>query len=259
MKESRLRVSAPSVAVVVGVFVGATLSAQQAGPAARVQAAPSTPEAYGVSALNVYSVSGTSMVPEYSFMEYAADSGDRRITLNGTGTFVASVVIPSGAFVTGIQLEACDTNAAAEVYLALRRCPTAGGAASCTTIASVTTGTVATFQCGLYLSTTSIVTPTIDHDNFRYDLWAVLTSSTGISLGAARISWRRQVSPAPAFASFADVPVGHPFHRFVQALFASGITGGCGGGNYCPDAPLTRGQMAVFLAGALGLHWPNKM
>ena len=28
-------------------------------------------------------------------------------------------------------------------------------------------------------------------------------------------------------------------------------------GNYCPDAPLTRGQMAVFLSKALGLHWPE--
>ena len=26
-----------------------------------------------------------------------------------------------------------------------------------------------------------------------------------------------------------------------------GITGGCGGGNYCPDTPVTRAQMAVFL------------
>jgi hypothetical protein len=26
---------------------------------------------------------------------------------------------------------------------------------------------------------------------------------------------------------------------------------------YCPDNPVTRGQMAVFLATALGLHWKN--
>jgi S-layer homology domain len=68
---------------------------------------------------------------------------------------------------------------------------------------------------------------------------------------------RLQVSPAPATATFADVPVGDPFHRFVEALVAAGITAGCGGGNYCPNAPITRGQMAVFLAAALGLHWPN--
>ena len=36
----------------------------------------------------------------------------------------------------------------------------------------------------------------------------------------------------------------------------SGITGGCGAGNYCPNQPLTRGQMAVFLAKGLGLSWP---
>jgi hypothetical protein len=33
------------------------------------------------------------------------------------------------------------------------------------------------------------------------------------------------------------------------------FTAGCGGGNYCPDAPLTRGQMAAFLSKALGLHF----
>jgi hypothetical protein len=42
---------------------------------------------------------------------------------------------------------------------------------------------------------------------------------------------------------------------FVQALVDAGITSGCGGGNFCPEAPLTRGQMAVFLAIGLGLHF----
>ena len=68
---------------------------------------------------------------------------------------------------------------------------------------------------------------------------------------------QRTVSPAPGTASFADVPVDDPLHKFVEALVSAGITGGCGGGNYCPNAPITRGQMAVFLASALGLHWPN--
>ena len=71
-----------------------------------------------------------------------------------------------------------------------------------------------------------------------------------------RVQWARQVSPAPALATFGDVPIVHPFFQFVEALAASGITAGCGGGNYCPDAPLTRGQMAVFLSIALGLYFP---
>jgi S-layer homology domain len=74
--------------------------------------------------------------------------------------------------------------------------------------------------------------------------------------GGVGVFWRRQVSPPPAAASFADVPTTNGFFQFVEALAASGITAGCGGGNFCPDSPLTRGQMAVFLSKALGLHWP---
>jgi hypothetical protein len=31
------------------------------------------------------------------------------------------------------------------------------------------------------------------------------------------------------------------------------VTAGCGGGNFCPDGPNTRGQMAVFLVVMFGL------
>jgi len=64
-----------------------------------------------------------------------------------------------------------------------------------------------------------------------------------------------EVSAAPATASFNDVPTNHPFFKFIEALKASGITAGCSAAPplYCPDAPLTRGQMAVFLSIALGL------
>jgi S-layer homology domain len=75
--------------------------------------------------------------------------------------------------------------------------------------------------------------------------------------GGVEVWWHRTVSPAPAVATFADVPTSHVFFQFVEALAASGITGGCGGGNFCPDAPITRGQMAAFLSKALGLHFPN--
>jgi S-layer homology domain len=76
-----------------------------------------------------------------------------------------------------------------------------------------------------------------------------------VSFRSVSISYRFQVSPAPGTATFNDVPTNHPFFQFIEALANSGITAGCGGGNYCPDQPLTRGQMAVFLAKALGLHW----
>ncbi len=53
--------------------------------------------------------------------------------------------------------------------------------------------------------------------------------------------------PPAATGLFADVPVSSPFAPWVEALFHDGVTGGCGGGNYCPTAPVTRAQMAVFL------------
>ncbi len=70
------------------------------------------------------------------------------------------------------------------------------------------------------------------------------------------IWWRRDVSPAPGTATFPDVPTSDFGFQYVEALADSGITGGCGGGNYCPDGTVTRRQMAIFIAKALGLHWP---
>jgi hypothetical protein len=100
---------------------------------------------------------------------------------------------------------------------------------------------------------------TVEHLAHRLVAWLKADFGNGAALGGVRLFWRRQVSPAPAEASFDDVPVGHPFHRWIEALRDSGITRGCGASPplFCPDEPVTRGQMAVFLSVALGLHWPN--
>lgn len=45
---------------------------------------------------------------------------------------------------------------------------------------------------------------------------------------------------------FADVPASSPFCTWIQELARRGVTAGCGGGNYCPAASVTREQMAVF-------------
>lgn len=47
---------------------------------------------------------------------------------------------------------------------------------------------------------------------------------------------------------FNDVPTNHQFHNAIAAIADAGITTGCGGGNYCPDGLVTRGQMAAFLS-----------
>ena len=71
------------------------------------------------------------------------------------------------------------------------------------------------------------------------------------------LEWKRQTSPAPASATFGNVPTSHPFFQSIEAMAASGITGGCGGGNYCPNDSVTREQFAAFFARALRLHWSD--
>ena len=56
---------------------------------------------------------------------------------------------------------------------------------------------------------------------------------------------------AQASHNFSDVLTGVFYHNAVEWVFNRGITAGCAPGLYCPDAAVTRGQMAVFLR-ALG-------
>ena len=56
---------------------------------------------------------------------------------------------------------------------------------------------------------------------------------------------------------FGDVPNSNPFHADIDALVDSGVTFGCGGGNYCPKGVVTREQMAAFL-NRLGALAPGK-
>jgi S-layer homology domain len=95
----------------------------------------------------------------------------------------------------------------------------------------------------------------IDNVSHTYFILVSAGNNASATFTAIRVYYTLQVSPAPAVATFADVPPSHPFFQFVEALARSGITSGCGGGGFCPDAPLTRGQMAVFLSRALGLHF----
>jgi hypothetical protein len=48
-------------------------------------------------------------------------------------------------------------------------------------------------------------------------------------------------------AEYLDVPLNNIFHDWIANIALNGITGGCGGGNYCPDNSVTRAAMAVFL------------
>ena len=63
----------------------------------------------------------------------------------------------------------------------------------------------------------------------------------------------------PQSAGFTDVDPSGVHTANIEALFAAGITVGCGREprRFCPDQPVTRAQMATFLARALNLEAPS--
>jgi hypothetical protein len=57
---------------------------------------------------------------------------------------------------------------------------------------------------------------------------------------------------------FADVPRTHPFATWIERMYSYGITTGCTTSprRYCPDATVTRAEMALFLQRTFGLLPP---
>jgi hypothetical protein len=170
-------------------------------------------------------------------------------------TMLAGLRLPSGAVVTSIELEGCDESGSSQLQFSMARARSPSGTSTLVTPNGVT-GIPEIPGCGFFsvapLPTSSPLV--IDNDDFTYQIQVTAPTST-TRVAAVRVFYTLQVSPAPAVATFSDVPTSHPFFRFIEALARSGITSGCGNDNFCPDAPLTRGQMAVFLAIGLGLHF----
>jgi hypothetical protein len=85
-----------------------------------------------------------------------------------------------------------------------------------------------------------------DNSLTRGQMAVFIETSLGVALGSL---------PACSGQIFNDVnalTVGDTFCKFIEDFASRGITGGCGGGNYCPSDPVTRQQMAVFMEAALG-------
>jgi hypothetical protein len=207
---------------------------------------------FGVDRETVYVVTPWDAQTESSLKQWGTTPDEGFRYLIGGGSLLASVRLPDGALLTSFEVEACDSTAAGRVSVSLSEWELGSLPV---TLASYSSGVAETPGCGR--ATVPITGGTIDNVAKRYLVVFFNTSDDGTTAaGAARISYKLQVSPAPATATFNDVPTSDPAFQFIEALVASGITAGCGGGNYCPDAPLTRRQMAVFLSKALGLQWP---
>jgi hypothetical protein len=230
--------------VAVALFLSSQLEAQ-----------PTT--TYGTSTTSYYTISEAGFSPYDSSVTYTSTlspAGARhKWSTPGGGIFTASPNLPSGALITGFELDYCDTSGALNHVAGVlsgcdykgQNCNVLGGV-----LASPSDGCN---SIGEDLSSAGWVV-----DNYLNRLSVEVTTQSGAntnSFSGVIIYYQLQVSPAPASATFVDVPTTSPIFRFVEALVASGITAGCDATHYCPNANLTRGQMAVYLATALGLSW----
>jgi len=224
---------------------------------------PNQPYHYGTTGWIVYAVSPFELQPYDNGLPYSIHS-DQYIKANAADPFrrfKAVAHLPTGAHITDIVALVYDAHATGEVQVRLTR-TSCNGLSPCTNpdIALLTSSGSSNYHIlwGFLPVTVwrniDVVEQTVN--SLVVDVWFTLATDA-LRMGPILIYYKRQVSPAPTTATFSDVPVGHQFFQHIEALAASGITSGCGGGNYCPDSPVTRGQIASFLARALGLYWPD--
>jgi len=225
--------------------------------AAAMPAQTARPES-GTADLSVKTVSAVAFTPVASSTGWAETFASRHATTAGVHVFTADLDLPSGAVIESLELEGCDATATGRIDFTVQRL--ASPVVGIFTLASGSTGATNAEVPGCTYFFAGASTPaTIDNFSGTYRLRVVLTTPAdlpSVRFRGVRVFYRLQVSPAPATATFTDVPTTHPLFRFVEAISRSGITAGCGGGQFCPNQPLTRGQMAVFLSVALGLHFP---
>lgn len=226
----------------------------------RVQAPPKAAGAFGLLVQELW-VGATQFHPrDGTRLDYDAFAYYRASTGVGNQIFDAKIDLPAGALVTGYDCFVYDADSVANVVVDLWK--QSFDVAANTPLNVQLGGLVSTGSSGLQAPAATPFAPfTVQYregslrNHYTFVLF-LQGSSINTAFRACRVFWQRQISPAPATAVFTDVPTSHPFFQFIEALRASGITLGCNATQFCPDAPVTRAQMAAFLARMGGLHWP---
>lgn len=260
------------IAPVVWLAAPTPVSAQGVGAhaaPAKIAAPHAGPRTYGP----IDQVSRTFSVGEFAKSDNTVTwqtivSGATGVSVFQTSTTTRDwwqgVSLPNGAIIDTVELEACDTSATGQIIFGMAAGDSPGGpSANVTSIG--TTGLFETPGCAFFTVEPTAPPLVVDNRNHYYLLFLNFVGDfTGAASGhAVRVFYRLQVSPAPAVATFNDVPTSDFGFQFVEAFGAAGITVGCTDNPpfpppvYCPDRAVTRREIAIFFAKALGLHFPD--
>jgi hypothetical protein len=247
--------------------IGAALLAQEtlvglpaasaAASTESVQARAIRPADYGVGNTNILQIPAAAFSVFGNTAPWGVDTNGYLHPISGSFNAWAPVILPTGSRIFYLDLYYSDTDASANGYAFLAALTGFNNSADVDQLASVFTSG----DTGKAYGASQPIFYDVNND-VRFGGGAQLIiqvhlPSPEVGFKAVDLWWTRQMSPAPGSATFADVPTSHPFFRAIEALVASGVTSGCGGGNYCPDSPVTRGEIAKFLVRALGMYWPD--
>ena len=218
---------------------------------------PGGPSTFGTQNTVFVTVPDFAFTPAFSSWTYADTAGNqpmRYINVAGQTWLLAAPQLPSGALLQSLEFDFCNSQPGGgqNITLNLYGMDFQNNVTSLLGSINGAPGDGCTFHS----IDLSFLAYTVDNDFKRLVLYAIFNGNADntTTLAGAIIGYKLQVSPAGS-QTFNDVAPGDFGYQFIQALAASGITGGCGGGNFCPNGFLTRAQMAVFLAKALGLSY----
>ena len=221
-------------------------------------AAPAEARSFGTMAETLYQVTAAGCSPIASTTVDADVNGYFHST-SGPGVVDCPLNLPAGALIDKFEVAVYDANDTKDVGSVLGVCTGVDVLFGCSGYGTIMSGGTSGAPFNGYL--TSDISGdglVVDKVANVYFVRVVLQQPDDtLQFRQVNVFYRLQISPAPATATFADVPTSHTYFRAVEALAAAGITSGCGGGNYCVNGTVTRGEMAVFPARALGLHFPD--
>lgn len=212
-------------------------------------------QAFGVSSFSATTVGAAAFLPRNSQHGYVNVSNHYR---SGAGAGIDTIIfdaplhLPSGVTPLVAWFEVCDFSTTGKLWAQLLACPNDNAACTTTTVLF---DTGVGDEPGCYRDAVAITEPgLITNGTHSYTLRIADTDRTiETRFGALTVFWMRNLSPADGTANYVDVPLGDARRSYVEALTASGIAANCGTARFCPDDPLTRAQLAIFLAKALGL------
>jgi hypothetical protein len=225
---------------------------------------PAEPKEYGTDDFGWTTVLGNQHNPFNAPAGYSSSDGSGDISLSSpvSRIFDAQLQMPSGAVLQQVTWFGSDTVDDGAIEASIIRVCQSGIPPGDPVVTILGSGFSSTssgpFSFTVLVSGGDVVRNLNCAYIARTRFLAVDLGGGDLVLRKIRAGWQRQVSPAPPSATFPnDVPITHSYFQFIEALARSGITAGCAPGSFCPDNPITRGEMAVFLAAALGLHSPN--